>query len=172
MTDTCNADTVSGDPCKNSTTDDGDPERCWIPSHNEQGAENPHGRPSKLDLQRQEEIAQAVEQGKSFSLACRKAGITPSTGIRWLQEGEEQEEGEYREFFERLTRAKGHGQDVWESRLLEVADDPATIMAILKTQYPDEWGDAKRGDQAGSETVINIPDSVAEKWQRHKQRQN
>lgn len=162
--DICGHPTGGGGSCKNPATE-GD--HCWIESHG--GHVSGHGRPTKLNLQRQEDIAAAVEQGKSFSLACRKSGITPQTGIRWLQEGEGETEGPFNDFYERLTRAKGHGQDVWESRLLDVAEDPATIMAILKTQYPDEWGGAKRGEQEGSSTVINIPDSVAEKWQRHKQ---
>lgn len=146
--DICGAECVDGTPCEHPAGS------CPVPTHSDPDAENPHGRPNKLNLQRQEQIAQDVEQGKSLSLAARKAGISPSTVIRWIQVGEDQEAGEYREFFERLTRALGHGQDMWESMLLEAAkDDPATIMAVLKTQYPDEWGDAKRGDQAGGSTV-------------------
>lgn len=149
--DICGAETTAGQPCKNPTGENG---RCWIPSHNEPGAENPHGRPSKLNLQRQEQIATTVEEGKSLSLAARKAGIAPSTAIRWFQIGEEEEAGPYQEFYERLTRALGHGQDMWESMLLKAAeDDPATIMAVLKTQFPDTWGEADRGEQAGGVVV-------------------
>lgn len=159
-------DTTTGQPCRHPAGS------CPVPSH--RGAVpnggNPQGRPTKLNLQRQEDIAQAVERGKSFTSACRKAGITPQTGIRWMQVGEDEDEGPYREFFERLTRAKGIGQDLWEQRLHEVTEDPATIMAILKTQYPDtEWGDANRGEQAGDGAVINLPESVTDRWQRHQQ---
>lgn len=157
-------DTTTGHPCQHpACRPDG---RCWAHTEHEDLRAN-GGRPTKLDLQRQENIAQAVEQGKSFSSACRRSGITPQTGIRWLQLGEDEDEGPYREFFERLTHAKGVGQDFWEERLHEVTDDPATIMAILKTQYPDtEWGEARRGEQAGDETVIRLPEEVTKEWQR------
>lgn len=159
--DTCDHPTAEDEPCQHpACRPDG---KCWM--HTEHDPDTP-GRPTKLNLQRQENIAQAVEKGKSFTSACRKSGITPQTGIRWMQLGEDEDEGPYREFFERLTRAKGVGQDHWEQRLHEVTQDPATIMAILKTQYPDtEWGDAKRGEQEGTQEfvfrreVVNEPDS-------------
>lgn len=162
MTDeTCGHPTADDTPCQHPVTDDGDPDRCWIDAHNEADVEaGQPGRqfpdPEKLDLQRQEDIAQTVEQGKSISAAARMSGITPSTAIRWMQLGRDQEEGPYREFFERLTRALGFGQNKWEDLLLEAAkDDPSTIMAVLKTQFPNEWGDVDRGEQAGG-VVVNL----------------
>lgn len=155
MNDVCGHPTKGGEgpPCQNPATEG---KSCWIPAHG--GSAEDHGRPfpspEKLNLQRQEDIAQTVEQGKSLSAASRMSGITPSTTIRWLQLGEEQDEGPYADFYERLTRALGHGQDTWESMLLAAAeDDPATIMAVLKTQFPDAWGDANRGEQSAGVTV-------------------
>jgi len=168
MTDVCGHPTAEDEPCQlPAAYDDG---KCH---HHTQIPEGPEdvGRPTKLTKDRQERIAQAIEQGASWNEATRKNGVHPETARTWLKKGDDQEEGVYAEFHGRLTRAKGEGEASYRTALMQIAienDDTATLMTMLKQRYPDEWGDVDRGDQAGDQTVINVPESVAKEWQQHK----
>lgn len=135
------------------------------------------GRPTKLSYDRQEKIAGAIEAGKSINSAARMAGVDPSTVYGWLDRGESEikagEDNEFTEFYNRLTRAKGHGEDFYFGLALELArenGDHRFIASLMKQRYPDSWasGEDSPGvnDEAG--TVINIPDSVSNEWQRNK----
>lgn len=154
-------DTTSGEPCKFSPG-----ESC--PWHDTDDPPD-NGRDSKLSKEREEQIAQAIEQGKSLNSAARMAGVTPQTVYNWLDRGEGQEEGVYADFFDRIARAKGHGEDFYFGLALELArenGDHRFIASLMKQRYPDSWGDTETGVEAGEGTVINIPESVTEQWQR------
>ena len=90
-------ETTSGDPCQNPA------ESC--PWHGTDGDAPETGRPTKLSHARQEQIAQALEAGGSFKAACEAAGIAPKTGHRWMERGENQDDGEFHQFRQRVTRA-------------------------------------------------------------------
>jgi transposase-like protein len=156
MTETCGHPTAEGDPCENPATE-GD--SCWIKSH---GGHTQPGRDTKLTKERQEAIASAIEQGASITEAARKNGIHRETFGNWMKRGQEQEEGIFAEFFDRLTRARGQGESSYRSALMQIAiesDDTATLMAMLKQRYPESWGDVDRGEQASGVTVnVGDPD--------------
>jgi len=103
--DTCNATTADGTPCKNSACrSDG---RCWIHTQTDESADI--GRDSKLTKQRQEAIAAMIENGHSVTAAARNNGVTKQTVMNWLGKGENQDSGIYADFFDRYTRARGEG---------------------------------------------------------------
>jgi len=160
----CGEPTADGSPCENpACRTDG---KCWMHTQADEPADV--GRDSKLNVERQEQIAQAVEQGKSLTSAARMAGVDRTTVYGWIDKGEAQDEGIYAEFYNRLTRAKGHGEEFYFNLALEMAKengDHRFIASLMKQRYPDSWGDTETGVEA-DETVINIPDSVAEKWER------
>lgn len=111
------------------------------------------GRPPKLTYENQEEIAAVIEQGGSISEAARKVGVHRETIGNWAEQGQQQDEGIFADFFDRLTHAKGHGEGTYRQALMQIAietNDTATLMAMLKQRYPDEWGDVKRADQTGA----------------------
>jgi len=91
MTNTCGHDTPNG-PCKNPTTpnnpEDGKPSRCWIPSHNDPDAENPHGRPEKL-ADRRDDILAGARQGMTIEGCARLAGVSKDSLYRWLDKYED-----------------------------------------------------------------------------------
>jgi hypothetical protein len=138
--------TTSGDPCQNPA------DSC--PWH--EVDETPDtGRPSKLSYERQEQIAAELEAGKSLNSAARKAGVTPQTVYNWLDRGEVEKqngnENAYTEFLERITRAKGHGEDFYFNLALELAKengDHRFIASLMKQRYPDSWGDTETGVEA------------------------
>jgi transposase-like protein len=153
--DTCGHPTADGSPCQHPATE-GD--SCWIPSHG--GSADDHGRDPKLTKERQEAIASAIEQGASITEAARKNGIHRETFGNWMKKGQEQGEGIYADFFDRLTRARGQGEASYRSALMQIAiesDDTATLMAMLKQRYPESWGDVDRGEQQGG-VVVNVGD--------------
>ena len=159
----CGAKTTKGGKCQNAAGS--------CPWHN---TENPpdNGRDSKLTKDREEKIAQAIENGKSMNSAARMAGVTPQTVHNWLDRGEGQEEGVYADFFDRIARAKGYGEEFYFNLALELAKengDHRFIASLMKQRYPDSWAASEDSpgvnDDAG--TVINIPESVTKEWTRN-----
>lgn len=152
--DICGADCVDGSACQHPAGS------CPVPSHSDPDAENPHGRDPKLTRERQEQLAADIEGGASITASCRRAGISKVTFYNWMEIGEEQEEGIYSDFFNRLVRARGEGEEHYRRVAFDMAreeGDTATVMAMLKQRYPESWGDVDRGEQA-SGVVVNVGD--------------
>ena len=130
--DTCGyGDTQSGEPCSNPASEEDD--RCWL--HTSLNEPEDVGRPTKLTRQRQEVIASAIEQGHSFRSACEQAGIPKQTGHRWMKLGEDQDEGVYHDFYDRITRARGVGKSEIEQSIVDICKqkkDAATLLRYLK----------------------------------------
>jgi transposase-like protein len=96
--DICGASTTGEEPCQNPAGENG---RCWIPSHNESDAENPHGRPSLLE-EHEEDIINAAREGLTYEGIARVAGI----GVRTLHDWRE----EYEDFSQSLERARSEAE--------------------------------------------------------------
>lgn len=80
--DNCGAPTPNG-PCGNPPTEDNG--RCWIPSHSNPDAENPNGRPNRLDDERRQQIIHtAVSAGLSVKDQAALAQVHPDTLRRSL----------------------------------------------------------------------------------------
>jgi len=170
-TEQCGHIKNDGEPCTfGAKYDDG---KCGHHTECETG-EDPIGRPTKLSYERQEQIASDIEQGRSMASAARKAGVTPQTVINWMDRGKgelsEDKENAYTAFFERITRAKGEGEEYYFKTVVEMAKedgDHRFIASLMKQRYPDSWGETKTGVDS-EQTVINIPESVTKSWQRNK----
>jgi hypothetical protein len=153
-------DTSSGEKCQWNEAEKGD-----CPFHSR---DNPpeNGRDSKLTKEREEKIAQAIERGKSINSAARMAGISPQTVYNWLDRGEDEENTVYRDFFERITRAKGYGEDKYFNVIWEMAKeegDHRFLASLMKQRYPDSWGDTDTGVKADSVT-IEVSENVKSSW--------
>ena len=164
MTDKCGStDTASGDPCQNPGSEpDG---KCW--HHTEAGEQRNGGRPPKLDKQREEQICQAIENGKSVTSAARMAGVHPATVYAWVDRGEDQEAGVYADFHERFVRARGYGEDTYFNLVFQIAKDEgdtATLLSMLKQRYPESWGEVDRGEQSGGGIALynEAPEDIDE----------
>lgn len=156
--DECGEVKNDGEPCTFSASyPDG---KCGHHTEHDTGAERREGRPSKLSYERQEQIAQDIEQGRSMSSAARKVGVTPETVINWVDRGraeaESGKENEYTEFFERLTRAKGEGEEFYFKTIVEMAQeegDHRFLASLMKQRYPEAWDDTETGVDAPEITV-------------------
>lgn len=85
------------------------------------------GRPSKLTPELQAEICTSIAAVATFTEACTLVGIERTTAHRWLQKGQAQRRGKYRNFFNAIERAKvqrivgikaairRHGQRDWKA---------------------------------------------------------
>lgn len=162
----CGHETASGEECKNPTTDDGDPGRCWIDSHNDTAVEaGQPGRPTTLDKDTVDSITSHVAEGKSVASATRMETVPPSTFYNWLDKAPENppadptfDDAPYAYLLDRFVRARGHGEDAYVQQVLDIAreqGDLATLMSMLKQRYPDSWGDVDRGQQQGG-VVVNV----------------
>jgi len=159
--DTCGYETADGTPCEHpACRDDG---RCWI--HTDTDGRVEVGRDSKLTKEREEKIAQAIENGKSITSAARMAGVSRNAVYSWLEKGEDQDEGVYADFHDRITRAKGHGEDFYFNLALELArenEDHRFIASLMKQRYPDSWGETETGVDADTITVSSDVVEVTE----------
>jgi transposase-like protein len=166
---------MTDDICGHETTDGGTCEfkpkypdgRC---GHHTDEQQYEGGRPTKLSHQRQEQICQAIEQGKSITSAARMAGVDRTTVYGWIDRGEADKEAdkenEFTEFYDRLTRAKGHGEDFYFSLALELAkenEDHRFIASLMKQRYPDSWGDTDTGVDADT-VQIEVSERVRDTW--------
>jgi len=158
MTDEiCGAETTQDHPCQNPA------DSC--PWHNTDSPPE-NGRDSKLTKEREEQIAQAIERGKSINSAARMAGITPQTVYNWLDRGEDESNTVYADFFERITRAKGYGEDKYFNVIWELAKeegDHRFLASLMKQRYPDSWDDTETGVDA-NQVEIEVSERVRDTW--------
>lgn len=153
--DICGEEKADGEVCTFSPKhSDG---KC---GHHTDEKEYEGGRPTKLSYERQEQIATAIEGGKSLNSASRMAGVDPATVYNWIDRGESEKkngnDNEFTEFYERVTHAKGHGEDFYFNLALELArenEDHRFIASLMKQRYPDSWGDTETGVEAAEITV-------------------
>jgi len=163
--DICGHTKNDGEPCEfQPKYPDG---KC---GHHTETKETETGRPTKLSYERQEKIATAIEQGKSLTSAARMAGVDRTTVYGWLDRGESEkqagEDNEFTEFYDRLTRAKGHGEDFYFNLALELArenEDHRFIASLMKQRYPDSWGDTETGVEADT-VKLEVSERVASTW--------
>jgi hypothetical protein len=156
--------TSSGDPCKWNVAEKGE-----CPFHNTDDPPD-NGRESKLSYERQEKIAGAIEQGKSITSAARMAGISRNAVYDWLERGEtdkqEGKDNEYVDFYDRVTRARGHGEDKYFQTVWQMAKedgDHRFLASLMKQRYPDSWGETDTGVDADTVT-IEVSENVKSSW--------
>jgi len=137
-------DTASGDPCQRDPGWGTDRDHGPCRTHSEDGDPHP-GRDPKLTKQREEGIAEMLENGHSVAAACRCNGIGQSTFYEWLDKADQQEAGIYADFADRVARARGAGERELVDEMLDMAredGDARTILSVLKNRYPESWGEA------------------------------
>jgi len=134
--------------------------------HTEEKGPEDRGRPTKLTKQREEQIASAIENGRSMTSAARMAGVSRNAVYSWIEKGEDQDEGVYAEFHDRLRRAQGNGVDFYFSLALEMAreeGDHRFIASLMKQRYPDSWGDTETGVDADT-VKLEVSENVKNSW--------
>ena len=109
------------------------------------------GRQTKLTSQKQEEIIKLIKMGAYHNVACECSDIDYSTFRRWIQKGEVEKTGKYREFRDALQQAEAHAEirmiTIWQG---QVKDDWKAAQAFLERRFPDRWGRKERHEITGA----------------------
>jgi hypothetical protein len=120
------------------------------------------GRPSKLTPELQEKIVTAIRAGNYAEIAAGYAGIGTTTYYRWMQQGEEQSSGRYREFREAVKAAEGEAEIRAVAMVQkQMPEHWQAAMTYLERKFPARWGrrmDVTSGDQPVSLGVLVVPE--------------
>ena len=98
-------------------------------------------RPTKLTVETQERIIEAIKLGNYAETAACYAGIHKATYYRWMERGECEEDGCYREFRDAVAQASAEA----EVRAVKVIQDAMptdhrAAMRYLERRFPSRWG--------------------------------
>ncbi len=110
----------------------------------------PGGRPSKLTPTVQAKLCRALAMGAHYEPACVSAGIDYSTFRKWMVAGQREVSGQFREFFEVVTRAI-HKAEIealkhWQGHM---AKDYRACRDFLERRFPERWGRRERVEVTG-----------------------
>ncbi|GAF79449.1 unnamed protein product, partial [marine sediment metagenome] len=104
------------------------------------------GQPTKLTPEVQAKIITAIRAGNYFNVSCRYAGISPATGLQWIQRGKGEHDREakqiYVDFVEAVNSAKAQSEVEMVAIIRKAALDgqwPAA-MTYLERAHPKRWG--------------------------------
>jgi hypothetical protein len=87
------------------------------------------GRPTLLSPEREKILLQAVEMGLTRAACASAAGCHVSSLQNWIKRGEQEKEGLYRDFFNRLYQA----QQIGIQRDIELIDKVSEGVEVVET---------------------------------------
>lgn len=86
-------------------------------------------------------ICRAIEAGNTPVTSARAAGISATTFYTWLKRGQEEEEGPYRIFFEKVDRADARSEQTAVALLVEASkSDWKAAESYLSRRFGANWG--------------------------------
>jgi hypothetical protein len=116
------------------------------------------GRPSKLTPEVHAHIVKAIKIGNYAQVAARSAGIGETTFYRWLEQGEAEEAGIYRDFWEAVKEAEAASEMTAVQHILNAMEGSwQAAMTYLERRYSDRW---KRRDRQEISNTPNEPYKV------------
>jgi hypothetical protein len=99
------------------------------------------GRRSKLTPEVQETIVQVIRAGNYAYVAAEYAGIGQTTFYRWLELGEQEEFGPYREFRDAVKRAEREAEIRAVATVQQhMKTNWQAAMTYLERKFPSRWG--------------------------------
>lgn len=116
-------------------------------------------RPRKLTHELQERIASDLEAGIPVKHAAPAHGISEDTFYRWVNLGEEQDEGLLSEFSERTTRARAHGTGQILRDAVTIAREERDARTLLKA-YSKIEGAQEDEDLEESGIPLVVPENA------------
>jgi hypothetical protein len=168
--ETCGAETAAGTPCQHPTTDEGDPDRCWIDAHNDAATGVDHGRDFAIDESDHETILSAARDGFSKAGCARAAGVGEASLQRYLDAHDD--------FRSAFLRARHRGEKTLIKGPL-IADehnkgpdgveiDGQHARFLLSTSFDYQKTEKTELEHSGevSGSLFNLPDEVTDHWER------
>ena len=99
------------------------------------------GRRSKLTAEVQEKIVRVIRAGNYAYIAAEYAGIGQSTFYRWMEQGEAQTAGPYREFREAVKAAEREAEIRAVATVQQhMGKNWQAAMTYLERKFPQRWG--------------------------------
>jgi transposase-like protein len=99
------------------------------------------GRRSKLTPELQEKIVRVIRAGNYAYIAAEYAGIGQSTFYRWLEQGEAQTTGPYRDFREAVKAAEREAEIRAVATVQQhMGKSWQAAMTYLERKFPQRWG--------------------------------
>lgn len=110
------------------------------------------GRKSKLTPEVAKRICGVLANGNYIQTACAMVNIDPSQFHRWMEKGEHQTDGEYRDFHDAVKQAEQRAE---LECLRQINEDPSwqSKAWVLERRYPERWGRKDRLDSNVNSTV-------------------
>jgi hypothetical protein len=104
------------------------------------------GRPTKFNKEIAETIINLVAQGNYFDTACKVAGIDYTTFRNWIIKGEEEQKGQFYDFFNAIKRAEAEAEAKRVELILRagMVEDWKANAWYLERRYPEKWGKVDR----------------------------
>ena len=102
----------------------------------------------------QDKLITLLLDGNYPLVAADACGIPRSTFIQWMKRGQEEEEGPYFEFFNRVQSSSAQVEIQMVKCLKEAAEENwKANLEFLQRRYPDRWGrlDKTRAQQSNAE---------------------
>ena len=121
-------------------------------------------RPTKLTPETQERIVRAIRAGNYADAACRAAGVGQTTFYRWMQRGEAEAEGPFREFRDAVRQAEAEAEVFAVATVRKAMTESwQAAIAFLERRHPDRWRRQQRTELTGrdggplrSEHALNL----------------
>ncbi len=99
------------------------------------------GRRPKLTPELQEKICRVIKLGNYASVAAEYAGIGTTTFYRWLQVGEKEEAGPYRDFRDAIKAAESEAEIRAVATIQQhMGRSWQAAMTFLERKFPHRWG--------------------------------
>src|SRR4051794_7244887 len=112
----------------------------------------PGGRPSKLTPECRERLVQAIKDGHYLETACHLAGIDYSTFARWMQRGERDGRGEFREFRKAVLAAQAEVEDhVLKTWTRLMPENWQACKEFLARRFPERWRQREEHQHTGAQ---------------------
>jgi hypothetical protein len=102
---------------------------------------SPIGRKPKLTDEAAKRILDAILMGATHATACRAARIGKSTFYSWLQKGEHEAGGLFRDFLDAVRRVEAQRECEALAHIAQAAEHDWRAAAwFLARRYPGRWG--------------------------------
>jgi len=130
------------------------------------------GRPSKLNAKSKERLLEALRVGNFREVAAEYAGIGTTTFYRWMEKGESEEKGEYRDFREAVIAVETQTEVRLTNLLMAEMVEKKNfkdIITFLEKRHRKRWGIKSQLELSGNkekplrveiESIKDILDTV------------
>lgn len=105
------------------------------------------GRKTALNTALIKKIVPVLKNGHTIETAAKFVGISKTTLYRWIEQGEQQESGEYRDFRDALAKARATAQVNLVDTLQRAAKTDWRAAAwLLERLFPEQFSNRERVD--------------------------